>query len=178
MGIEPEKITESLDGDGGSGKRIHFQDRLLEKDLQCFPGATAETGKKFPVVKEITPEHLRDAENKMPVGNLLENIHAQPFPEFHHALLVAGRAEVAEFAGEGQEVFVAAIFAFDAGKAIVQIPAIEVPVNDLLQIRTPEAILPGKMIVIDLNESLEAILYTAVVIRVLRVSLAINSGRK
>ena len=37
-------------------------------------------------------------------------------------------------AGEGQEAFVAAIFTLPAGKAVVQIAAIEIPVNDLLKI--------------------------------------------
>jgi hypothetical protein len=40
----------------------------------------------------------------MPVGNLLEDIHAQPFPEFHHPFLMAGGAEMTPLAGEGQEV--------------------------------------------------------------------------
>ena len=37
-------------------------------------------------------------------------------------------------AGEGQETFVTAIFTLHAGKAVVQIAAIEIPVNDLLKI--------------------------------------------
>jgi hypothetical protein len=45
--------------------------------------------KKFPVIKEVTTQDLRNAEDKMPVGNLLEDIAAQPLPEFHHTLLVA-----------------------------------------------------------------------------------------
>ena len=104
----------------------------------------------------------------MPMGNLLENIHAKPFPEFHDAFLMAGRAKVAALAGEGQQVFMAATFAFDAGKAIVHIPAVEVTVNNLCAIRPPEAILSGEMIVIDLHKGLEAILHTAVIIRILR----------
>jgi hypothetical protein len=32
-------------------------------------------------VEEVTAENLRDAEDKIPVGNLLEDIHAEPFPE-------------------------------------------------------------------------------------------------
>jgi len=31
-------------------------------------------------------QDLLDAENEMPVGNLLEDIHAEPLPEFHYAL--------------------------------------------------------------------------------------------
>ena len=36
------------------GDGIIFGNRLLEKDLQGFPGATAEIGKKLPVVEEIS----------------------------------------------------------------------------------------------------------------------------
>jgi len=40
------------------------------------------------------------------VGNLFEDIHTEPLAEFHHALLVAGRAEMAALAGERQKIFV------------------------------------------------------------------------
>jgi len=46
------------------------------------------------------------------------------------------------FAGECQEVFMAAIFAFHAGKPVVQIAAIEIAVDHLLDIGPPEAVLP------------------------------------
>jgi hypothetical protein len=44
-------------------------------------------------------------------------------------------------AGENHEVFVAAVFAFHTGKAVVQIAAIQIPINNLLKIRPPGAIL-------------------------------------
>ena len=75
----------------------------------------------------------------MPVGNFLEDIHAKPLAEFHHALLVAGRAEMPSFTREGQQVFMAAVFAFDAGKAVTQIAAIEIAVDYLFDIWPPEA---------------------------------------
>ena len=89
VGIESEKIAKRLHGDDGAGDGIVFRDRILEKNLQGFPGAAAEIGKKLPIVKKVTAEDLRDAEYEMTVRNLLEDIHAEPFPEFHHALLVA-----------------------------------------------------------------------------------------
>ena len=58
----------------------------------------------------------------------------------------------------------AAIFALHPGKAVVQVPAIEVPVNDLLQIGPPEAVLPGEMLVIDPDKGLKIVLYAAVII--------------
>ena len=78
----------------------------------------------------------------MPVGNLLEDIHAEPFPEFHHALLMAGGTEMTALAGKGQQIFMAAIFAFHTGKAVVQIAAIEIAVDHLLEIGPPESVLP------------------------------------
>ena len=41
----------------------------------------------------------------MTVGDLLEDTHAEPLPEFHHALLMAGWAEMTPLAGECQEIF-------------------------------------------------------------------------
>ena len=45
----------------------------------------------------------------MPVGDLLEYMGAEPFPEFHHPFLTAGGTEMTALAGEGQEIFMAAI---------------------------------------------------------------------
>lgn len=52
-----------------------------------------------------------------------------------------------------QEIFVAVILAFDASEAVVRVATIQIPVNDRLQIRLPETVLPGEMIVIDLDKS-------------------------
>ena len=49
VGIEPEKIAEGLDSVHGAGDGIIFRNRILDKNLQGFPGATAEIGKKLPV---------------------------------------------------------------------------------------------------------------------------------
>jgi hypothetical protein len=50
----------------------------LKKALQGFPGAAIQIRKKIPVVGKIPPQDLRDAENEMPVGNLLENEGTEP----------------------------------------------------------------------------------------------------
>ena len=71
----------------------------------------------------------------------------------------------------------AAIFTFHAGEAVVQITAIEVAVDHLLDIWPPESVLPGEIFVIDLDKGLKIVLYTAVVIRILRISWTINGGR-
>jgi len=50
--------------------------------------------------------------------------------------------EIVTSSGECWETFMAAIFAFHTGKAVVQIAAIQIPMNNLLDIRPPESVLP------------------------------------
>jgi hypothetical protein len=55
---------------------------------------TEQAAEKVPVMEKIPAQDLREAEDEMPVGNLLEHLGTEPFPEFHHPLLMAGRAEI------------------------------------------------------------------------------------
>jgi hypothetical protein len=55
---------------------------------------------------------------------------------------MAGWAKVPALARKCQQVFMAAVFAFHTGKAVVQIAAIEIAIDHLLDIRPPESILP------------------------------------
>jgi hypothetical protein len=55
---------------------------------------------------------------------------------------MAGRAEVPALTGKSEQILMAAIFAFHAGKAVVEIAAIQIPINHLLDIRPPKSILP------------------------------------
>jgi len=49
---------------------------------------------------------------------------------------------MAALAGKCQQIFVAAVFTFHTGKAVVQITAIEIAIDHLLDIGPPEAVLP------------------------------------
>ena len=57
---------------------------------------------------------------------------------------MTGWAEVTPLAGEGQKILMAAVFAFHTGKAVVEIAAVQIPVNDLLKIGTVEPVLTFK----------------------------------
>ena len=76
-----------------------------------------------------------------------------------------------------QQIFVTAIFAFHAGKAVVQITAIEIAIDHLLDVGPPEPVLPGEILVIDLDKGRKIVLDAAVVNRILRISWTINDGR-
>jgi hypothetical protein len=51
---------------------------------------------------------------------------------------MAGGAEVAALAGKRQPIFMAAIFAFHAGKAVVRITAVEIAIDHLHDIGPPK----------------------------------------
>lgn len=51
----------------------------------------------------------------MPVGYLLEDIHAEPLAKFCHPFLVTGRTEMAALAGKRQQVLMAAVFINGSG---------------------------------------------------------------
>jgi len=137
---------------------------LLHENFQGFPGAAAESREQLSIIKKIAAQNLGNAEDEMPVGNLLENVHAQPFPEFHHALLVTGRAEVSSFTRERQQVLMAAVFAFHAGKAVAQIAAIQITADYLFDIGPPETIISGKPVIIDLHQGFKIVLYTVIIV--------------
>jgi len=85
---------------------------------------------------------------------------------------------MAALARKCQQIFMAAVFTFHTGKPVVQITAIEITIDHLLDIGPPEAVLRGEILVIDPEKGFKIILYAAVVIRRLRISWTINGGRK
>ena len=93
----------------------------------------------------------------MPVGNLLEDIAAEPLAKFHHTLLMAGGAEMAALTGKCQQILMAAVFTLHTGKAVVQITAVQIAVNDLLEIGAVESVLPLKLFLIDLDKGFKMI---------------------
>ena len=48
--IKSEEIAEGLHGDDGAGDGVIFGNRILEKNLQGFPGRAAEIGQQPSIV--------------------------------------------------------------------------------------------------------------------------------
>jgi hypothetical protein len=84
---------------------------------------------------------------------------------------------VAALARKGQQILVAAIPAAHPGKAIFQNAAIQVAVNDLLDVGSQETILPWKPLVINLFEGFKIVFHALIVWRVLGDSLAVYGFR-
>lgn len=71
---------------------------------------------------------------------------------------------MAALTGKCQQVFVAAIFTLHTGEAVVQIAAVEIAVNHLLDIGPPESVLPGEMFIIDSDKCFKIVFDASVII--------------
>ena len=76
MGIMSDEIAKRLHSNNGAGDGVVLRDRLLDENLQGVPGAAAQIGQEFSIIQEVTAQNLRDTEDKMPMGNLFEGVHA------------------------------------------------------------------------------------------------------
>ena len=83
-----------LDGDDGADDGIPLGHRPQQKELQGFPGAAAEIREKISAIQKILEQDFPGGEDEMPVGHLLEHVGTEPFPEFHHPLLMAEGTEI------------------------------------------------------------------------------------
>ena len=66
---------------------------------------------------EDAAEDFGDGEDELAVGDFVTDVGGDPIGGLADAALVAGGAEVAAFAGEGEEAFVSAVGAVEAEKA-------------------------------------------------------------
>ena len=81
--------------------------------------------------EEVTPDELWDAEGDVGVGDRLQDFFTEPFPEFHHPLLVTGRAKMAALTGKGQKILMTAVPTLNASETVVEDAAIKITVDDL-----------------------------------------------
>ena len=72
--VKPQRIPKCLDRDDRPRHRTPLRNGLLQKHPQSFLCTATQFRKKRTIIKKITPEDLGDAEDEMPVGNLLEHM--------------------------------------------------------------------------------------------------------
>jgi hypothetical protein len=80
----------------------------------------------------------------MAMGNLFQNLPANPFAKLHHPLLMAGGTEMTALAGEGQKIFMTAFPTSDPGKPVTQNAAVQIAADHGPQIGTVKPIDPLK----------------------------------
>ena len=92
----------------------------------------------------------------------------------NHSLLVAGRAKVPPLARKCQQIFMPTFRAFYPGESAMQVPAIQITVNDLHDMGAPEAKMRGIPVIPKLIQFFKMILNALVVAAGFRTARAID----
>ena len=89
-----------------------------------------EDGEKLATLVEDAAQHAGDGEHELAVRDPAADVVGDPVAGGQGPTLVAGRAEVAALAGEGEELLVAAAGAVEAGEALGQVAAAQEGLDD------------------------------------------------
>jgi hypothetical protein len=115
-GVEREEEGRSAFGEA-QGRAEDGGDGLL--------GDGAEALEETAMAMEEGPQELRQGQDEMPVGDRQEDVIDEMGGRTQDLSLVAGGTEPPALAGEGEQVFVLAVIAANAGEALFQGPALE-----------------------------------------------------
>ena len=128
--VEYQVVAEAVDCRNCRDAPVGQVEAGAEGVAQGFGGGVEEDGEQLAAFAEDAAEHARHGEHELAVGNLAADVVGDPVAGGQGAALVAGGAEIATFAGEGHELFVAAVGALEAGEAGGQVTAAEEGLDD------------------------------------------------
>ena len=124
MGMKDEVIAEGVDSGGSGNAPPRHAESGAESVSKAFRGGLEKKMNEGSAFAEDAAQHFRERENKLAVGDLVADGICDPITVASSALM-AGGAEVAGFAGECEELFVAAIRALEAGEPCGEVAAPE-----------------------------------------------------
>jgi hypothetical protein len=119
--IPRNKVGLDSDDDAGNGGRVRV--RGVEEGLQGLGRALPEFPEESTVLAGADPNHLRDREDILAVGNGRQGLVHHTATELENLLLVAGGAEVPPLAGESQMLFMPAGVTPDPGEPLGEVAA-------------------------------------------------------
>lgn len=98
-----------MDGNGRTGNYRCVMIVSRVDSFQRFSPETAQFRKQLTVIQKIAYYNFRNVEHYMPVGNILDDLPAEPLVEFHNPLLMAGWTKIPSLARKGQQKLVATV---------------------------------------------------------------------
>ena len=117
VGVEDEVVAKGVQG-GCGGEAAFWQIQAgTEVIAQAVGGGLEEVGEEAATFAEDAAEHFGDGKDELAVRDGVADAGGDPFGGLAGAALVAGGADVAGFAGEGEQALVAAVGAVVAGEA-------------------------------------------------------------
>ena len=123
MRVEYQVVAKAVDCRNGRDAAVWQVEAGAEGVAEGFGGGVEEDREQLAAFAKDAAEHARHGEHELAVGYLAADVVGDPVAGGEGAALVAGGTEIATFAGEGHELFVAAVGALEAGEATGQVTA-------------------------------------------------------
>jgi len=136
------QVARGLDHGNHPRPYVFVADRRAHQLEDGLPGRPCELAEELPVVQEVRTQHLRDDEDPLRVGHLLEHVLHQQRRRRHRTLGRARRTQLAGLARERQQVLLSAVGAPDAGEAVLEEVAVELAQHLLVDEAAPETVPP------------------------------------
>jgi hypothetical protein len=111
----------------------------------------------------------------MAVRHGFQDLFTNPFPEFHHPLLMTRRTKVPSFARKFEQKLVAAFATSDTCKTIMKDTAIKIALYNVFHIGTEKAILLCEPVIMNLLQCLEMIFNALIIFRKFRFAWSVDS---
>ena len=102
--VEDEVIAEGVDGRGGGEAAAGQVEARAKGVAQAFRGGLKKEMEEMPALAEDGAQHFRKGKHELAVRDVVANGGGDPFAGLPCMALVAGGAEVAGLAGEGEEL--------------------------------------------------------------------------
>jgi hypothetical protein len=131
VGVEVEIFTEGVEGQEEGGSAPRKSQGGAEKLGQRLLRDGTEAPEEVSIAAEEGAQHFGQGEDDVPVGDRQEDVVHQVGGGLENLALMAGGTEPASLAGEGDQIFVRAMVAADAGKAVFKNAALEELAEDL-----------------------------------------------
>jgi hypothetical protein len=117
VGMEDEVVAKGVQG-GCDGEAAFGQiEAGAEVVAQAVGGGLKEVGEESAAFAEDAAQDFGDGKDELAMGNGVADVGGDPFGGLAGAALMASGADVAGFAGKGEEALVATVMALVAGEA-------------------------------------------------------------
>ena len=125
MNVRVEKTVVAEGVDGGGDASVGEGESGAEGVAEGVGGGFEEKMEEVTAFAEDAAEHFRDGKNELAVGDGVADGVGDPCAGMEGATLMAGGTEVAGFAGECEQVLVAAVGTEESGEAGGEVAAAE-----------------------------------------------------
>jgi hypothetical protein len=175
VGVKVNQAAKGLDGDDPAGGGVGSEEGLVDF-ADGLPREGWEALEHVAMEVEEGAETFGDGPDELAMGNESADLVGEMEAKKEGAFLGATGADAALLAGEGDEEFVPAIGATDAGEAVVEVAALEELVDGLVDDGSPITKLAGITFGIDGAEVIEVLADEAMEVGFQRLTGAVDGG--